>query len=326
MNVVVAAHTDGRSRVEGNIFKISAEVWRFVTGIAGNRTMSALKRECRRRVIEPDDFLPIPHGMAHLAFLRRAAGIKGLHSFGEFSVMRILVAGLAILPAEPVDNRRRRKNAGFALVTLVAENCAVRPLQGELALHVPHERKGGGLEALHIMTVFTLVVVRISLELALVHVLVADDAVVIRKHVDGFRTVRQVALVARDLQMFVDEREDGFGMQRHCKHGRFESLDFVARTALSVIGALGKLSLVIVLLVTVHALRVRDLRLEIRAQMTLFAGHRGVLAEERVVGGRMIKNLGRQCGFKSRDGVARTAGLVERPVMRIVVAGRAVLE
>ena len=69
------------------------------------------------------------------------------------------------------------------------------------------------------------------------------------------------------------------------------ALHRVARRALSLIGALGKLALVRIRLVTVHALREYERFFEVAVRMTLSAVHSDVLPLERKLRFGVIKAL-----------------------------------
>jgi hypothetical protein len=114
----------------------------------------------------------------------------------------------------------------------------------------------------------------------------------------------------------------GCGVVFHGERGWLESVDSVAGSALAAVGALSKLALVRVWLVAVHALLESQGLFEISTRVALRTLHRGMLAEQRIFGFRVVETLIDRLGrhpLPSAGVVARLAALGEASVMRIGV-------
>lgn len=137
----------------------------------------------------------------------------------------------------------------------------------------------GGLESLHVMALFTTILVRRALELAFMNVLVAVLALRLDNLEERVPRFRQMAFVASHLRMEAFQRIlCGFVvLDGECR--RFKAIHGMADSALGAAGPFEELSPVIVL-VTIHAFCEWYLRLEVPVLVAIFASHRLVLAEQ----------------------------------------------
>ena len=122
-------------------------------------------------------------------------------------------------------------------------------------------------------------------------------------------------------------RARGMLLHRECR--RLPSLHGVAGSALAAVGTLGKLAVVRIGLVAIHALLERQRLLEIAIGVALRAIDAGVLAFERKLRLRVVEALVHRLQrnlLPSARAVARLAALREAAVVRIFVAIGALVE
>lgn len=182
-----------------------------------------------------------------------------------------------------------------------------------------------GLESLHVMALFTTILVRRALELALVDVLVAVLAPRLDNLEERVLSLRQMAFVASHLRMEAFERVFRRLVVLDGESRRFEAIHGMADSALGAAGPFEELSAVIVL-VTIHALCKWYLCLEVPVLMAIFASHRFVLAEQRVFRFRVVESLQPFDLFPASGVMTRLAGLGKATLMRIGVTCRAFRE
>lgn len=177
----------------------------------------------------------------------------------------------------------------------------------------------GGIPACNVVAILAAILVRIGGELALVRVLVARGADSERHAVGGLPAFWQMTLRARDFGMFSQERISGFDVVRDGEMGRLPSNFVVTGFAIAAIFAMRKLPAVLVL-VAIQTARERDMRFEILRLVTVLAGHRRVLAEQRIVRAAMIEPVGRKNLLPSAGDMASRAIAAEGISVRILVA------
>ena len=126
--------------------------------------------------------------------------------------------------------------------------------------------------------------------------------------------------------MLVQQRKFCRGMQSNRENRGFKSFDQVARATLPLVRALGKLSLVVILFMAIHAVGECHGSLEIARHVTLFAGDGPVLSLERILRGSVVERCGDFGRLPVLRGMTGTAGSLECASMRIIVAWSAVLK
>lgn len=135
-----------------------------------------------------------------------------------------------------------------------------------------------------------------------------------------------MAFFARRFAVLVYQSEVRARMSRGRKGRGLESSHLVAGSALASIGVPRELAQVIILLVAIHALGMGHSRFIIAVQMARLAGQAFVLSLEGILRCGMVEDRRYLYRLPVLRRMALVAGLSEGPLVRIVVAGRAVLE
>jgi len=148
----------------------------------------------------------------------------------------------------------------------------------------------GGLESLHIMALFTTILVRRALELALVNVLVAVLALRLDNLEERVLRFRQMALVASHLRVEAFQRIFRRLVVLDGESRWFPTIHGMAGGTFSSIGTSAELTFVGIF-VTIRALCEWYLRLEVPVLVAIFASDRFVLAEQWVFRFRVIESL-----------------------------------
>jgi hypothetical protein len=141
--------------------------------------------------------------------------------------------------------------------------------------------------------------------------------------VEGIQTLGEVALFARNHAVLSPQRVGRRRMLGYCEGGGLEALNRVARAAVAAILARIELPMMRIVLMAIQAFLESNRPVEIPSQVTQFATHSRVLAQQGVLRGGMIKALtyrGRGDLFPTRRRMARLARGLENTVVWIAVA------
>ena len=194
---------------------------------------------------------------------------------------------------------------------------------------VPRQGEGGWAESLQVMATITSVEVRRRDKLAGMLILVAIGAMLELDLEQRVFALGNMALIALHGGVFPFQRVSRRRVVVHRELGGLEALYRMARGALTTSGALGELPVVRIRLVTIHALLEGQRLLEVSASVALHTLYRRVLAQQGILGLRVIESLVDRFGgnLLPPDGVvAGLAALDETSVVRIGVAIRALAE
>lgn len=279
-----------RRRPEIRVNQARFLVGRLVAIHAGCGPVRSHQREGSLRMIEARQLFPGLGGMAGLAAGRHAIGPGLQHTILELPLMRIGVATGAGEFA-PVIFRSFGLKSIARLVAISARHRQVSVAQREPGLLVTRQRESGGSIALQVVTPVTAVeiwrggelprmlvgmAVGAALELDLEPRVLAFGDVTPRTWHHGVSTLQRI-------------RRCGVVLRRECRG--LETVHGVARSALAAAGSFGKLALVRVRLVAIHACLEGQRLLEISTRVALRTLHRGMLAQQRVFGSRVIEAL-----------------------------------
>jgi len=196
----------------------------------------------------------------------------------------------------------------------------MRPLQREPAFLMLRDGVRGWLESGHDVALFTLALIGSRSKLPSVNIGMAIHAFGKSDLVTRRCTGGKVAFRAGDLSVAALKRVRGRRVRVHIEERRFPSLNVVARGAFPFVTPLGKLASVRIGCVAFCATLEGDRLLEISSRVTLQAVHLRVLAEQRILGLRVVESLGGRNFLPSTRGVASFAGLCKCAAVRIGVA------
>lgn len=182
---------------------------------------------------------------------------------------------------------------------------------------MPRETEGGRLKTVNGVALFTAVAERRVCELPAVRVAVAVHAGLERGVVIGVETARLMTFCARYCGVLAGKTKPRVFAICHGVLRRAEAGIRVTRTAFAA-GTVRELAFVRIL-VAIHALRVRNGRLEICVFVALQASHRRVLPGQREVGLVMVKCVRRADLAPALLVMAGLASRRESPVVRIAV-------
>ena len=282
VDIVMAPGADSRRRFERHILHTGFEITPPVAGVARHGPVRTLQRKISRVVIEALDPFPVTGCVACFTALEGPVRLHGRHALRELTPVRIFMTLGATVQLESIFHGGRRDDVRPALVAIDAQHSPMGPGEREAALHVACQGKSGRLESLHVVAGLAPVVLWRVRKLAFVDIRVAYDAGIALEHEDGVGTVRHVALAANDCRMLVFQRKLGRLMYGDGESGRLETSDLMTTRAFSLVGACRKLTLVIVLSVTIHALRVCHRSLEIVVCVAFLAGDGHMLSFQRI--------------------------------------------
>jgi len=284
------------------------------------------QRELRLRVIEPIDVRPGLHGVTHFAAKRRPIRAPPRHPVFELPLVRVRVtrrAG-AVFKFERQD--LVGPPAGADLMTITASHGHVRSRQGKPASSMLRNRVCAPMEIHHRVTRLALIVVGCGGELIVVRILVAVAASRELYLVNRVLARRNVALRALHSNVLALQRVPRTVMLLHSKERRFPAIHGMTLRAFALLRAGFKLSLVRIRLVAIVAIRKYKLLLEITIDMASHAGYLDVLSRQRILRLRVIEVKSSQHRFPTVSRVARFAGFLELPPVRINVTRRAGVE
>ena len=196
----------------------------------------------------------------------------------------------------------------------------MRPLQRKSAFLMLRDGVCGRLESCHSVALFTLALIGSRSKLALMHIGMAIHAFGKSDLVARRCTGGKVAFRAGYFSVAALKGVRGRRVRVHIEERRLPSIDVVARGAFSFVTPLGELASMRIGCMAICATLEGDRLLEISSRVTLQAVHLRVLAEQRILGFRVVESLGRRNFLPSARGVASFAGLRKSAVMRIGVA------
>ena len=243
--------------------------------------------------------------------------------------MRIIVATGAVQTLPVIDHGRLRLELRRFLVTVGAWNRDVPACQHKVRLLVFRKAESRRLVTLKIVAAVACVEVRSRGKLCSMLVGVTVGAALELNLEQRVLPFRDVALHTLQSRMLALQRIRAGGMLLHRKGRGLPSLHGVAGSALPAVRTLGKLPVVRIVLVAVHALLEHERLFEIAAGVALGAIDAGVLAFQRVFGlgvveafvDRLQRNL-----LPPVRAVARLAALWEAAVMRVPMTVGALVE
>jgi hypothetical protein len=182
------------------------------------------------------------------------------------------------------------------------------------------------MKVLYGVAVLAAVLVRRIRELPVVLILMTVQASRELNFIDGVLACGQMALVARNGNVFALQRVFGCVVLFHAEKRWLPSIHVMAFRALALLGSRFELAFVRVRFMTIIAIIKRELPFEITLQMALSATDHGVLSEERVLGLGMVEFKARQQFFPSISGMTFFTTLLEGAFVRIDMAVDAGLE
>ena len=281
MDVFMAILALRWSRFKVHVDQLSFKVRRLVTIDTRRRPMGPQQRKLCLVVVECRQLLPRFRVMAGLASRGVAVGSHLQHSLLELSLVRIGVAAGAIQICPVVNDCRLRLEFLRLLVTVGTRNGNVPPSQNEFRLFMFGQRERGRLISLEVMTAVAGIEVRSGGELPGVPVAMTIRALRKLDLKQCVFALGNVALCAHQAGVTSLQRVSARRVlfERECR--RLPSLDVVARSTVASIRTLGKLRVVRIRLVAIHALRELQRLFEVATGMALRTIDRGVLAFQR---------------------------------------------
>ena len=205
----------------------------------------------------------------------------------ELTLVGVLVAPFAGTIGEVIGPAC----SGSFSMAVFAGSGGVRSFQGKRGRLVARRAERRGLETIHGVTILAPAGLRGVCELPPMWVAVTLGTRLEGGMIVGVEAGGRVALCARHSGVFGGERKGRRRVPRFRERGWPEAIRGVAGAAFAVIGAALKLAPVLIL-VAIHALRMRDRSLEVRVLMALLTGQGGVLALQRELRLSVVERVG----------------------------------
>jgi len=226
--------------------------------------------------------------VASLTVSARAVCQDAVHLGLEFAVVRIHVTTRAGLVGK-VELGNSGSGDQRWLVAVQAGHSSVRPFQCEPSLLVPGQCESARAEAMQVMAVLTLVLVRTGIELPPMLINMAVGATTERNLEFHCHARWGVATGAGNLGVLCFERIGRCGVLLHAVRGRFEPILGVTGGALRSARPLPELPAVRIGRVTIHAARMSHRLPKIAAVVAVHTANGGMLAHKRKVCLRVVK-------------------------------------
>lgn len=289
---------------------------RLVAVDTGYGAMCSFEWEVSLCVIKACQIVPLAGRMASLAAESLSRSIMCRHTLRELASMHIFVAGRAVEVGEVI---RRYFRTGHGLVAVIAGHRDMASGKWEAGLLVLGECVVCRLKGRPCMALLASVPPRRARKLPLVFIGVAIHA--LRELDFELRILARghVALGTLHTGVREDQREPSLRVVGGGEGGWTPSLDRVTTLALSAIGAEHKLASMGIGLVAIRACIVWNRGLEVGPLVTTFAGNFKVLADQRVIGLRVIEGCCEIRFFPRECCVARIASLSELSLVRIAM-------
>lgn len=326
MNIVVARCAFRRRALEVDALYPCLRIRRPMALAADEASMSAFQRKPRLRVVEGRYLQPRVRGVARRATLHRAIRALGGHHFCKLPFVRIVVTRRAASIFKSVLRRSCECAGLHHRVATDAWHRQMRTRQRKPRRIVLRQRELRRLEPCHRVAVFAAIFMAWPGELPFVNVGVARRAPHILNREDCFGSLRNVALGASDAGMFSFEWITRFRVLLHVECRRAKAFDRMAGRTIAPESAAGKLTPVRIGRVAVDAFLEADGGVEVTRLVAALARHRFVSSEKRKGRLGMVESLRQLHLFPRSCVVAGLAGILERPVMGIGVAIRALPE
>jgi len=295
----------------------------FMTFAAGHAPVRPFERELGFRMVESAHIGPGAHVMAGFTSQRGAIRAQRRHALLEFPTVGVLMAGGASTVLEMERQHLVGPPAQTHLVTIRARHRDVSSRKHEPGFAVHGDGIVRSVEIFDGVAFLTPILVGRSGKLPVVDVLVAIGTRFEFDPIDRVLPSGEVAFGTLHLYVLALERILRAGVFFHAERGRLEPIHRVARGAFALVRSRAKLALVRIWSVTIHALRERNLLLEVSACMAILAADRHVFAQQRIFGLGMIERRGHPYRIPAARRVASVAGLREAAPMRIFVTIRA---
>ena len=323
MDVFVTSHAAIGRRLERNLPYAGVLGLAVMTVDTGQHAMSSRQLVPGAGMVERLELLPGIQAVATFAetppFLDARA-----QSRRELTLVRVLVAPFAGTIGEVIGPACSVRSGSFSMAVF-AGGGGVRTFQGKRGRLVARQAECRGLETIYGVTILAPAGVRGPCELPPMWVAMTVSARFEGGMIVGVEAGGRVALCARHSSVFGGERKCRGRMPRFRERGGPEAIRGVAGAALAVIGAALKLTPVLIL-VAIHALRMRDRSLEVRVLMALLAGQGGVLALQRELRLTVVERVGQANLAPAAGIVAAFAARRERSLVRVPMTPAALRE
>lgn len=260
--------------------------------------------------------------MASLASFSGAIGTLLCHAVLELTFVNVLMATGAVQILPVVHHRLRLKLFRF-FVAVATRNRHMASGQDELRLLVLGQRKRRGFVSLDGVAFIAGVEIRRRHKLPGVLILMAVGAILEFHFEQRVLAFRDMALGALHSGVSAHQRIRAGRVLFYTERRRLPALHGVTIGTFGSSRTFRELPIVWIGFMAVGALVEQQRFLEVSAGVTLLARHSGMLALKRILGLGVIEILGelrRRNSFPARRRVTGRTGLLERAVMRILVA------
>jgi len=271
-------------------------------------------------MIEAINVCPGLHGVTSLTTERCSIRPLFRHPIVEFALVRVLMARGAGLIFKFERQDLIRPPGGPDLMAIAAGNRRVRTGKREFRVAVFCNRIRRAVPVHHGVAVFAAVLIGSAHKLAVMRILVAIHAEFKLDVVNCVLTCRDMTLRTFHLDVFALQGIARVVVLLRAERRRLPSVDVVTFFAGAFPRAIVELALVRIGRMTVLASLKGNLLLEVIIQMASLASHLGMLAEQRVLGLRVIKVITGQHDFPAVDGMTALARFFELAAVRINVA------
>lgn len=247
-----------------------------------------------------------------------ASCIAHLHASGEFTLVRVAVAGGA---AQIVEVKYGCARSRRRFVAIDASHGHVSASQRESCLLMTRQVEGCAVKGGLVVASLTTVEVRGSSKLAVMDVLMTVEALRCLDPEYRGTSCRYMTFFTGNIRVFCAQWEAGLAVVGNRELCRLEAVDRMARIASAAVRTSKELSVVGVWLMAIGAGGVRYGRLEVSIVMARLAGDIKMFTFERVFRFAVIKLCDKCAALPRCGGVTGLAPLLKLTAVRIVMAG-----